>query len=151
MLELKLIRRNPLTFDQAFTHGELFMKSVTGKWLDFCYTLEDKVRDVNFSGDFEGLEKKIYGETAIPFGKYDGQITYSPAFKKDLPLIKNVPNFEGIRMHSGNTIKDTAGCILVGFKTDWNGKIWESRPAINDLIKIIEKMDDEKRFKIDII
>jgi len=151
MLELKLIRRNPLAFDQKFTHGELFMNSITGKWLDFCYTLEDVVRDINFSGDFDGLEKKIYGETAIPFGTYQGQITYSPTFKKDLPLIKNVPNFEGIRIHSGNTVKDTAGCILVGFKTDWNGKIWESRSAISDLINIIEKMDDKKRFKIDII
>jgi hypothetical protein len=151
MLNLMLIRKNPLTFEQNFTHGELFMKDVTGKWLDFCYTLEDRVRDVNFSGDFEGEEKKVYGETAIPFGKYDGQITYSPAFKKDLPLIKNVNNFEGIRIHSGNSIKDTAGCILVGFKTDWKGKIWESRKALNDLINIIEKIDDKKRFKLEII
>ena len=63
-------------------------------WIDnrfFCYTLEDKVR-----------QEKIKHETAIPAGTYEIQITYSPRFKQFMPLLLNVPNYEGIRIHKGN-------------------------------------------------
>mgnify|MGYP003606490449 FL=1 len=69
------------------------------------------------------LSKKIYGETAIPTGIYKINITYSNKFGKrswairfggKLPLVEDVKGFEGIRIHPGNTNKDTLGCILVG-------------------------------------
>ena len=71
----------------------------------FCDTLEDTVRPKG---------EKIYGKTAIPAGKYKVKKTYSPRFKKQLPEILNVPNFAGVRIHAGNTAKDTDGCILLG-------------------------------------
>lgn len=71
----------------------------------FCDTLEDTVRPKG---------EKIYGKTAIPAGKYKVKKTYSPRFKKQLPEILNVPNFAGVRIHAGNTAKDTEGCILLG-------------------------------------
>lgn len=68
-----------------------------------CWTLEDVVRDV-----------KVPRETAIPAGMYEVTVTLSNRFKKPLPLINNVPNFEGVRIHPGNKAEDTEGCILVG-------------------------------------
>ena len=80
------------------TIGEL---TIDGKFE--CYTLEDKERDV-----------KIKSETAIPKGTYKVIINQSNRFKKLMPLVLNVPNFEGIRIHPGNSNHDTEGCILVG-------------------------------------
>jgi hypothetical protein len=96
------------------TIGELL---VDGK--HECWTLEDVVRS-------DGV--KVYGETAIPAGTYQVDITYSPRFKRDLPLLIGVQNFIGIRIHPGNTASDTEGCILVG---QGKGKnvILESRAA----------------------
>ena len=68
-----------------------------------CYTLEDGIRT-----------NKVAGETAIPAGRYPVRITYSNAFRRELPLVEGVRNFTGIRIHSGNSKKDTLGCILVG-------------------------------------
>jgi len=68
-----------------------------------CYTLEDGIRT-----------NKVAGETAIPEGRYPVTITYSNAFRRELPLVEGVRNFTGIRIHSGNSKKDTLGCILVG-------------------------------------
>lgn len=59
-------------------------------------------------------KSKVYGETAIPTGTYSVTYTYSTRFKKYMPLINNVKGFDGIRIHSGNTAKDTLGCIIVG-------------------------------------
>jgi len=93
-----------------YTVGRL---AVDGMYL--CDTLEDVVRDLNMDGDLDDSgEEKIYGETAIPFGRYRVLITRSPKFKRELPEILDVHNFTSIRMHAGNSTDDTAGCILVG-------------------------------------
>lgn len=83
-----------------YTIGKLY---IDGHY--FCDTLEDTVRPAN---------KKISGKTAIPAGNYKVIKSYSPRFKKILPEILNVPNFTGVRIHAGNTAKDTDGCVLLG-------------------------------------
>lgn len=86
--------------DPDVTIGEL---KVDG--LFECWTLEDAVRP-------DGV--KIFGETAIPPGHYTVDITYSPRFKVQMPLLLNVAGYLGVRIHTGNTADDTEGCILVG-------------------------------------
>ena len=98
------------------TIGEL---SVDGQFE--CYTLEDTVRPV-----------KIKGVTAIPAGRYEVIINYSQRFNRQLPLLLNVPDFEGVRIHPGNTAADTEGCILVG-QTKSEGFVGHSRLAFEQL------------------
>jgi hypothetical protein len=119
-MELTLVRD---TFTPKSTTGRLLVNGTFD-----CYTLEDTVRK----------GPKIPGKTAIPAGRYKVIITHSNRFKKNLPLLVNVPGFEGIRIHPGNCDADTEGCILVGFNRaqDWVGA---SRLAFNDLfLKINE-------------
>lgn len=116
---MELLLKRTTKTDKS-TIGELF---VDGKFE--CYTLEDVEREV-----------KIKGETAISKGVYGVEITMSSRFKKMLPLLINVPNFEGVRIHPGNTAKDTEGCILVGMSKDVNA-VWNSKLAFQ---KLFEKM-----------
>ncbi len=151
MINILLIRKTP-KFDDNFCHGDVFIRDSGNKrWLEFGYSLEDKVRDLNMNSKFDGDEVKEYGKTAIAIGIYDGVMTYSPHFKKRLPLLLNVAEFKYIRIHGGNNILDTLGCILVGYDTNYHGKIWNSNNAIEDLIKLIENNDEEGRFTIKII
>ncbi len=82
-----------------------------------CYTLEDVVRvDDPATPQNEGA--KVYGQTAIPAGRYKVAITFSPKFGKMMIAILDVPGFTGIRIHSGNDAEDTLGCVLVGQRVD---------------------------------
>jgi hypothetical protein len=90
-----------------------------------CLTLEDVYR-----GDDPAA--KVKGQTAIPCGVYEVIISWSPRFQVDMPLLLNVPGFSGVRIHTGNTDKDTAGCILVGH-TRGPDQILGSRVAYEQL------------------
>jgi hypothetical protein len=107
------------------TIGELLIDGVFE-----CFTLEDKERPV-----------KIKGETAIPKGTYKVIINESNRFKRLLPLLINVPNFEGVRIHSGNSNHDTEGCILVG-QTRNKNYIGQSRKAFDKLFKKMQAAKD---------
>lgn len=110
--------------------GDLY---IDGKW--FCNVLEDVDRGLDDSMSLEEIKKmKIKGETAIPTGIYQVLLTYSPKYKKIMPLINNVKGYSGIRIHSGNTHKDTEGCLLVG-KNKEVGKVLDSRITFNALFK----------------
>lgn len=122
-------------FTEESTIGEL---SVNGQF--FCYTLEDKVRDIGKDG-----EGKVPGKTAIPYGQYEVICNKSDRFKKYMPLVLGVPFFSGIRIHSGNTDVDTEGCILVGFVRGKNF-IGESKKAFNALMKLLAAEKKEKIF-----
>jgi hypothetical protein len=113
------------------TIGEL---SIDG--LFECYTLEDVERPV-----------KIKNETAIPKGTYKVIINQSNRFKRLLPLLIDVPGFEGVRIHSGNSNHDTEGCILVG-RTRSKDFIGQSRKAFEKLFK---KMQAAKNITITIL
>ena len=110
--------------------GKLY---IDGKW--FCDTIEDTDRGLcDDMSEKEILKRKVKGETAIPTGIYQVLITYSPKYKKQMPLINNVKGYSGIRIHSGNTSKDTEGCLIVG-KNKEIGKVLESRITYNALFK----------------
>lgn len=90
--------------------GELYINGVFE-----CFTLEDKDRGLTQSMPLAQIQKtKVYGKTAIPIGRYPVVIQFSQAHQKELPTLRNVPDYGGVEMHCGNTDVDTLGCILVG-------------------------------------
>lgn len=112
--------------NQSRTIGKLYVDG------DFqAYTCEDRTR-VDNPDTPENEGAKVKGQTAIPCGTYRVVITHSPRFGKDLPLLLDVPGFEGIRIHAGNTAEDTEGCILVGLGRNNHG-IVSSRVALGNL------------------
>lgn len=106
----------------TFTHGQIL---IDGK--PECFVVEDVVRD----------GPKVFGKTAIPAGRYRVIITHSPRFRRPLPLLLDVPGFEGVRIHAGNTAKDTEGCLLPGIAKTAKG-VANSRLAFSRLFKKIE-------------
>ena len=128
----------------TYTIGRLY---VDGDY--FCDTLEDTVRDLNKNGKFDNGEKKIYAKTAIPYGTYEIKWTYSPRFKKYTPQLMNVPSFEGIRIHAGNTSSDTEGCLILG-ENKQVGKVLNSRVTINKFYQIIKKACSKGKVTIEI-
>lgn len=118
---------------ETYTIGKMY---IDGEY--FCDTLEDKDRGLKDSDPLADIKmKKVYGETAIPTGMYAVQVTYSPKFKKDLPLILNVKGFDGIRIHNGSFSNDSLGCVLVG-KNKIKGGIIESKVTLEALMKKLE-------------
>lgn len=117
----KLVLKRDI-FTDEFTLGKITVDGV-----HFCYTVEDMVRT-----------EKVAGKTAIPFGKYKILVTLSARFKKMLPLLLDVPNFTGVRIHSGNTAADSEGCILVGLGRTDTG-VSRSRDAMASLMKLLEQ------------
>lgn len=125
-MELKLTRT---WLTKNSTIGEL---SINGKFE--CYVLED-----NFPTPYV----KVFGKTCIPLGRYQVIVTNSPRFSQltghpvDLPLLVNVPGYEGVRIHPGNTAADTEGCLLPG-TTRGVDVVNNSRIAFNALFPKIQ-------------
>ena len=99
IMDLQLKRR---VLSQRSSIGELFING-----LSFCWTCEDVTRAPDAT--------KVFGETAIPLGRYEVVINHSPKFGIDMPLLLDVPGFQGVRIHPGNKPEDTEGCLLVGY------------------------------------
>lgn len=139
-MRLKLERKY---LKETYTIGNLY---IDGKF--FCNTVEDKVRDLNKDGDLlDPGETKIYGQTAIPYGIYEVEVTYSPKFKRNLPLIKNVPHFKGIRFHKGNWASDSHGCPIVG-ENKIKGGVINSTFYEERLTKILEETKEKITIEI---
>lgn len=135
MKEILKIKLERLWLKESYTIGKLY---VDGKY--FCDTLEDRVRDLS-------KEEKVYGKTAIPSGEYRVIMTYSPKFKREMPLLLNVPQFDAIRIHPGNTTDDTEGCILTG-ENKVKGGLINSRKYSDRLNEIIKSAKGDVIIKI---
>lgn len=133
-MDVLVIRQN---FTDEYTEGRLY---INGKYI--CDTLEDCDRNLDSSmSEDEIINKKIYGKTAIPTGRYKVIIDYSNKFKKNLIHILEVKCFDGIRCHSLNEASQSLGCIGVGKKTS-NGWISESRKTYSIIHKIVSDAID---------
>lgn len=123
-LLLERDRRGPVD-----TTGQLY-ELPARSWL--CFVLEDRVR----------TGPKVYGQTAIPAGRYEVRMVRSPRFARDLPRLLNVPGFEGILIHAGNTRHDTEGCLLPGLlrstEPDGSQRVTQSRDAFARLMVRIQ-------------
>lgn len=116
---------------ESYTIGKMYLN---GEY--FCDTLEDAIRPV-----------KIPNETAIPAGTYKVEVTYSPRFKRNLPLLVDVPNYTGIRIHNGSNKDHTSGCILVGFNTA-KGKLTDSRKTSDQLTNLLKSLSEPIEIEI---
>ena len=122
-MKLRLIRD---TFTEKSTIGKLYVNGFYSS-----ETLEDKDRQLESGG------LKRQNETCIPRGTYEVIIDFSNRFKVRMPLLLGVPQFTGVRIHPGNTDKDTEGCILVG-KTRGVDFVGDSRLAYDALFANID-------------
>jgi len=112
-----------------------------------CHTLEDRDRFLEDGSD------KVYAKTAIPRGVYRVTRTLSNRFKRVLPILRDVPNFTGVRIHTGNKAEDTEGCILVGtYKPETEDWISNSRDSFKKLDKKIEDaINDGEAITLEVI
>lgn len=153
-MELRLNRRYK---GPKYTIGNLYID-----YIYFCDTLEDIDRGITSSTSLEDISrKKVYGQTAIPTGTYKVNLNVvSPKFKDrswakpyggKVPRLMNVPGFEGVLIHPGNTDSDTSGCILVG-KNTVVGKVMESTITFNGLMKkLLEAKAKGESIQINIV
>ena len=140
MAKLLLVRK--VESKSNYTSGVLYIAknnqaaTMNGRRIMFtqqCDTLEPKWRDLK-------TQQKVKGQTAIPEGEYKIVMSPSSKFHRNMPYLKNVPQFEGIMIHPGNTVKDTMGCILVGTKnSSW---LANSRATFEKIMKILNSEDE---------
>lgn len=129
-LNLKLERKWK---KEKYTIGNLYVNGVF-----FSNVLEDTVRGLRQDMTPEEIKKiKIHGQTAIPSGRYEIRVTLSARFRRQLPILLNVPGYAGVRIHPGNTDVNTEGCLLPG-KNDRIGQVSNSRATMAALQKQIE-------------
>ena len=132
---------------EKYTIGKLY---VDGEY--FADTLEDTDRNLtNTMSKDEIVKVKVYGKTAIPTGTYVVDMnTVSPKFGKHswaqpyegkVPRLQDVPGYEGVLIHPGNTADDTSGCILVG-RNKVKGQVVESQNTFHSLMNILKGDND---------
>lgn len=145
-LLLKRIASKP-----TYTIGKLYLDGVY-----MCDTLEDTNRGLTQKMTAEEIKaKKVKSKTCIPFGIYKvtldvisskysnfNKYPYVKFCKGKMPRLLNVPGFDGILIHAGNTDKDTEGCILVG-KNKVVGKVLESQVTWRKLYDALTKKKNE--------
>lgn len=135
------IKRAPAESGEGYTHGRLFVDE--GGF--FCWTLEDTDRGLTQEMPLEEIKRlKVYGQTAIPTGRYPIQLRVSPRLKDKpyakpyggkMPYIYGIPGYSGVMIHPGNTTADTLGCVLVGMlHSGIRGRIFDSQKAFRDLM-----------------
>ena len=136
-------------FSESCTIGEL---TIEGDGIKL-YTLEDVDRRLSQTDDLAVIKQsKVFGQTAIPYGKYEVAMTFSERFKRVMPQLLNVKGFEGVRIHSGNVAEDTLGCILVGYQKDvLNNKVLNSRGAIGELYMLLNEASKREKIYVEIV
>jgi hypothetical protein len=141
-MELKLTRT---TRTDESTIGELTVNGVYE-----AFILEDTERGLKQSDTLEQIKSvKVYGKTAIPSGRYEIAITFSNRFQKYLPLVMNVPGYEGIRIHPGNLPENTLGCLLPGEFRNHN-KVTNSKKAFAALFNKLKAVEKKEKIFIEI-
>lgn len=145
------IRVRRIALKDDYTIGKMEILYPEG-WRWVADTLEDKVRDLNKDGDLNNAgEGKVYGRTAIPYGRYEITMkVQSPKYsqrasyawcKGYLPRLLNVPHFEGILMHGGNSAEDSCGCLLVG-ENKVKGQVINSMATLKRIVSILKHASD---------
>lgn len=144
ILELKPFKK---TYDS--TLSEL---TIDGRF--HCYILEDKDRGLHSGMSLDEIKAiKVKKATAIPAGTYEVVISWSDRFQQYMPLLLNVPGFDGIRIHTGNKIADTDGCLLPGYTysmVDKNYAVGDSKKAYVSLLKEIKGAVKREKVKINV-
>jgi hypothetical protein len=120
-------------FTPSTTIGQLF--GPRGEVV--CFVLEDRFR--------MPWEMKVPGRTCIPCGEYQVQVTHSPRFGVEMPLLLDVPGFTGIRIHPGNGPADTEGCLLPGLERQ-SDRVLDSREAYLKVLDLIQSAGAEDVF-----
>ena len=139
----RIAKRDTYTIGKLYINGEYF-----------CDTLEDKDRGLKQSMSLSEIKaKKVYGKTAIPAGEYEVTLhMISPKYSKKqwyvkfcgakMPRLLNIPGYDGVLIHPGNTDVDTMGCLLVG-KNTVVGKVLESKDTFVKLYPILKGASDK--------
>ena len=131
-----------------YTIGDLY---IDGKW--FSDTLEDTDRGLTNTMSKDEIAKiKVYGKTAIPTGTYVvdmntvsskfGKRSWAKPYGGKVPRLLDVPGYEGVLIHPGNTAEDTLGCVIVG-KNTVKGMVTSSQITFKALMKVLTKTKDE--------
>ena len=140
-MELKvkrLYKKSDYTIGKMYINGEYF-----------CDTVEDTERGLTSDMTYEEIaRRKVYGRTAIPTGRYDVAISYSPKFKKNLPLLLSVKGYSGIRIHNGKDANSSLGCIIVG-ENKIKGGVINSKATMEKLMQRLQN-GREKHITIEI-